>query len=123
MKAIDGRLVFDAGDIGRQRLGGLEQADPEPFAAAVRLEDHRATGEMLLRCRGKRFLAGDQHRLRRGDAGHLERGVLPGLADLEVERGGAVDDPPSVPGEPSQDRRGQFGGMAMVAGVEALIRL
>jgi len=52
-----------------------------------------------------------------GDPGGFERGVLAGLADLEIECARAVDDAPPVAREPSQHRGGQLGGVAMVAGV------
>ena len=73
------------------------------------------------KCRSRRgdeqILAGDQNGVRGADAGGFERGVLAGLADLEVERAAAVDDAAPVPIEPGQHRRGQLGGVAMVAGV------
>ncbi len=55
-----------------------------------------------MRCINKHVAAADQHGARRADAGRLECGVLPGLADLGVKRARAVDDPPAVPGEPGQ---------------------
>src|SRR5207248_768301 len=86
MKAIDRRLVFRAVDLQGERRGGVEQPDAKPLAAAVWLQDDRAAVEMPP-CRGDKILpAGDQHGPRRMDAGRFERGILPALADLEVER-------------------------------------
>ena len=51
MEAIDGRLVFRAVKIERERLGGVEQPDAKPLAAAVWLQDDRAAVEMPP-CRG-----------------------------------------------------------------------
>src|SRR5712692_10532230 len=98
MEPVDRRLVFSAHDIGGERLGRVKQADPEPLATAVRFWDQRAAWKMLTCCINKHVRAGDQHGARRTNAGRLERGVLAGLADLEVERARAVDDPPAVPG-------------------------
>src|SRR5258708_1869122 len=61
--------------------------------------------------------AGDENGARRADAGGLEGGVLTRLADFEVESAAAVDDAPPVPLEPSEHRGGQFGGVAVVAGM------
>jgi hypothetical protein len=72
---------------------------------------------MLARRFDKQIRAGDQHGARRADARHLQRGVLPGLADLQVERARPVDDAPAMAGEPGQHRGGQLGGKAVVAGV------
>ena len=117
MEAIDGRLVFRAVKIERERLGGVEQPDAKPLAAAVWLQDDRAAVEMPP-CRGDKILpAGDQHGPRRMDAGRFERGILPALADLEVERARSVDDAAAMPREPRQYCGRQFGGIPVIARV------
>src|SRR5882724_7740966 len=69
------------------------------------------------RAADKQFLAGDENGIGRANAGGLEGGVLTRLADLEVESAAAVDDAPPVPREPGEHRGGQFGGVAVVAGM------
>src|SRR5437763_17077313 len=100
MEAIDGRLVFRAVKIERERLGGVEQPDAKPLAAAVWLQDDRAAVEMPP-CRGDKILpAGDQYGARRMDAGGFERRRLPALADLEVQRARSVADAAALPRAP-----------------------
>src|SRR5271163_4499095 len=72
---------------------------------------------MLPRRLDQQLPAGNKHSPRRADAGVFEGGVLARLADLEVECAAAVDGPAPVSFEPSQDRGGQFSGIAMVASV------
>ena len=103
--AVDRRLVIRAVEIVGERVGGLEQPHAEPLAAAVRLQDERAAGKALPRRCDQQLLAGDQHGVRRADAGGFEGGVLARLADFEVERAAAVDDAAAVPLEPGQHRR------------------
>jgi len=49
---------------------------------------------------------------RGAEAGGLEGGVLAGLADFEVQRGGAVYHGAAPAGEPGRDPGGGFGGEA-----------
>src|SRR5262252_9024685 len=102
MEAVDRRLVVGALEMIGERVGRLEQPHAETFAAAVRLQDERPALEALPGSLYEQFLAGDEQRIRRADAGSFEGGVLARLADLEVERAAAVDDAASVPLEPSQ---------------------
>src|SRR5204862_50749 len=66
MQAIDRRLVIGTVEIAGERLGAVKQAHAETLAAAVRLQDRRATGEMLNQRRDEPILAGDQHGARLG---------------------------------------------------------
>ena len=95
----------------------MEQLHAQALAAAVRLQDDRLTGEVALRGGDDMVAPGDQDGARRGDAVAFQRGILAGLADLEVERAGAVDHAPAPAGEPGQHRGGELGREAMVARV------
>jgi len=117
METIDWRLVIRAIEVVAERPRRIEQPDAQPLAATVRLEDQRGVAEMLPGRLDQQSLAGDQHGIRRADAGGFEGGVLARLADLEVERAAAVDGAAPVPFEPGQDRCCQFRAKAMVAGV------
>ncbi len=117
VQTIDRRLVIGSLEITGKCVGIVKEPHTEPFAAAVRLEDEGASGKALARRRDKQFLAGDENGIGRADAGGLEGGVLTRLADLEVESAAAVDDAALVPLEPGQHRRGQLGGVAVVAGM------
>ena len=117
MKAIHRRVVIRPLEVIAERVRTVEQPHAEAFAAAVRLEDRGTTTEALPGGLDEQFLAGDKNSVRGVNAGGFESGVLTRLADLEVERAAAVDDAPPVLFEPSQHRGGQFGGVAMVAGV------
>ena len=102
MKAVDWRLVIRAVEVIGQGFRGLKEAHPEAFAAAVRLEDERVGAKMLPRRLDKQFLAGDEHGIRRTNAGRFESGVLARLADLEIECAAAVDDAAPVTLEPAR---------------------
>src|SRR5205823_6901281 len=111
------RLVVGIIEIAGESIGALEQPDAEALAAAVRLQDHRTGVEMATRRRSEVLLPGDQHGSRGANPGRFQRGILPGLADFEIERARSVDDTPAMPGQPSQYRGGKFGGGAVDAGL------
>jgi hypothetical protein len=77
----------------------------------------RAGREVALRGGDDTLASGNQDGARRGDAVALQRGVLAGLADFEVQRARSVDHAPVPADEPGQHRRGEFRREAMVAGV------
>ena len=64
----------------------MEQANAEPLAAPVRLEDHRAGIEMAARNSHQVVFAGDKDGPRGTDAGGFERGILARFADFQVQR-------------------------------------
>src|SRR6266550_9435657 len=99
MEAIDRRLVIGAVEIAGESIGRVEQPDAEPFAAAVRLQNDRPTVEMATGCGDEVLRAGDQHGSRDADPGRFQSGILPGLADLEIERARSVDDAPPMPSQ------------------------
>src|SRR5258707_129870 len=117
MKPVDRPVIIGAFEVIAERARSIKQTHAEPFPAAVRLEDEWAATETLPGGLHEQLLAGDEDRVRRPDAGLFEGGVLARLTYLEVERAAAVDDAPPVPLEPGQHRGGQFGGVAVIAGV------
>ena len=114
---LDRRVVILAGEMVRESVSGMEQANAEPLAAAVRLEDHRAGVEMAAGSGQQLVFASDEDRPWGTDAGGFERGVLARLADFEVERTRAVDDAAAMSRQPRKHGGGQFGRVAMLSGV------
>src|SRR5215472_18462992 len=115
MKAVGRRLVIRALEMVRERPRRVKQPHAETFAATVRLEDERAFSKALPRRLDEQLLAGHDNRIGRADTGLFERGVLARLADLQVERAGAIDDATAVALEPSEHCGGQLRGVAMVS--------
>src|SRR4051812_24836461 len=95
----------------------MEQANAEPPAAAVRLEDHRAAIEVATRSCQQLVLASNEDRSWGTDAGNLERGVLARLADFEIERTRAVNDAAAMSRQPRKHGGGELGCIAMVSAV------
>ena len=117
VQAIHRRFVGVAGEVCGEAVAGQEELHAEPLAAAVRLQNDRLTNEVP-QCGGADVVAaGHQHGARRGNAVAFQCGVLPCLADLEVQRTGSVDHAPAPAGEPGKHRGGEFGGEAVVARV------
>src|SRR3546814_7377390 len=104
-------------DIGRQRVGIDEGLHAQPLAASVRLQDEAPLAEGLARRLDEAALAGDHDGARDGDTRAGQRAVLAHLADLEIERAGAVHHPPPVLREPRQRRRRKLRRETVAAGV------
>ncbi len=113
--AVHGILEIAACEVLFERGGREEQADTETLAGTIVLEDHRIA-ETPRRVRDV-VLADDRQGLRRFDAEFGERFVLRDLGEFELQRALAVDHDGAVALEPGQHRAGQFGRIAMIAGV------
>src|SRR5688572_3191752 len=100
-----------------ESISGMEQANTEALAAAVRLENHRAFVEVAPRGGQQLIFTSDEDCPWGTDAGGFERGVLARLADFEVERTRAVNDAAAMSRQPRKHGSSQFGRIAMIAGV------
>ena len=117
LQAVDRRFVGCTADVSGQAVGRLEELYPETFAAAVRLQDHRLVREVAARRGEDAVAAGDENGAGCGDALRFQGGVLPDLADLQVERARSVDHAAAPAGEPGEHAGRQFGREAVVAGM------
>src|SRR5688572_4683272 len=115
MQAVDRRVVISAGEMVGESIRGMEQANAEPLAAAVRLEDHRAVVEVAARSGQQLVFTSDEDRPWGTDAGGFERGVLARLADLKVERTRTINDAAAMSCQPRKHGSSQFGRVAMIS--------
>src|SRR5215831_8645725 len=100
MQSVDWRLIVQPTDISAQCVQGVKKPNAETFAPTIRLQDECTRGKMLPGGRHQQVFAGNENRVRRAEACSLERRVLAGLADFEVECPAAVDDAAAVPLQP-----------------------
>src|SRR5229473_899253 len=85
MQAVYRRLVIRPVEVICKTLHSLKESYAKAFAAAARLEDEGAAAKALPRRSGEQLPAGNKNSVGGANAGGLEGGVLPWLADLEVE--------------------------------------
>ena len=104
---------------GRELVGGVEELDADPFAAAVRLHQEGAVHPPPRLAEAAQ--PDGRHRARNPDFGRAERGGEGGLAHSQLEGFARIDHAPSVRLEPMQhgarilDREHMAAGMGRAA--------
>ena len=110
------RIVISAGKVVGESVYSIEQANAEPLAAAVRLEDHRADIEIAARGSKQPVMASNKDRPWGSSSRRLRARRTCAPCRSRGRAGGPLNDVTAMSCQPSKYSGAQFGRVAMTRG-------